>query len=113
MCIRDRPGVHLVALLVGCHRREEPADRVVLGEERSDELARHCGVEDLDVYKRQVLHWDGVASVTASTSASDATATLRLGPAYTPSAAFDGDPATRWVSGRYGSAVGELSLIHI
>ena len=54
-----------------------------------------------------VLHWDGVASVTASTSASDATATLRLGPAYTPSAAFDGDPATRWVSGRYGSAVGE------
>lgn len=54
-----------------------------------------------------VLHWDGVASVTASSSASDATATLRLGPAYTPSAAVDGDPATRWVSGHYGAAVGE------
>ena len=54
-----------------------------------------------------VLHWDGVASVTASSSASDATATLRLSPAYTPSAAVDGDPATRWVSGHYGAAVGE------
>ncbi len=46
-------------------------------------------------------------SVTASSSASDATATLRLGPANGPAAALDGDLRTRWVSGSYGAAVGE------
>ncbi|HET7799941.1 MAG TPA: alpha-(1-_3)-arabinofuranosyltransferase family protein [Humibacillus xanthopallidus] len=53
------------------------------------------------------LHWRGVRSVTASSSASDATATLRLGPGNGPAAALDADLRTRWVSGTYGSAVGE------
>ncbi|MFC8500726.1 alpha-(1-_3)-arabinofuranosyltransferase family protein [Pedococcus sp. NPDC057267] len=55
-----------------------------------------------------VRAWDGdLARVTASSSAADADATLRLGPGTGPAAAVDGDPATAWVSGRYGSAVGE------
>ena len=54
-----------------------------------------------------VLQWRGVASVTASSSASDAGATLRLGPGTGPAAALDGDPLTRWVSGVYGEAVGQ------
>jgi arabinofuranan 3-O-arabinosyltransferase len=53
------------------------------------------------------LRWAGVESVLASSSASDANATLRLGTAYSPAAAVDGDPGTRWVSGRFGRASGE------
>jgi arabinofuranan 3-O-arabinosyltransferase len=53
------------------------------------------------------LSWVGVKGVLASSSASDASATLRLGTAYAPSAALDGDPGTRWVSGQFGQAVGE------
>ena len=49
----------------------------------------------------------GVESVLASSSASDANASLRLGTAYSPAAAVDGDPGTRWVSGRFGRAGGE------
>ena len=56
---------------------------------------------------RTVLRWNGVSSVTASSSAADADATLRIGAGAGPSAALDGDPRTRWVSGRYGSARGE------
>ena len=56
---------------------------------------------------RSVLAWSGIAGVTASSSASDAGATIRLGPGSSPAAAVDGDPTTRWVSGRYLSAVGE------
>jgi arabinofuranan 3-O-arabinosyltransferase len=56
---------------------------------------------------RTALEWQGVRSVTASSSASDAIATLRTGPANGPQAAFDGDPRTRWISGAYGRAVGE------
>lgn len=52
------------------------------------------------------LRWTGVASVLASSSASDANATLRLGTAYSPAAAVDGDPGTRWVSGDFGEAAG-------
>ena len=59
------------------------------------------------------LQWQGVRSVTASSSASDATATLRLGPASGPAAALDGDLRTRWVSGTYGSAVGEWLRIDL
>lgn len=51
--------------------------------------------------------WDGIAGVQASSSASDANATLRLGPANGPAAALDGDPETRWVSGTFGKATGE------
>ena len=54
-----------------------------------------------------VLNWAGVKSVQASSSASDANAGLRLGPAYSPAAALDGDPGTRWVSGTFGKAIGE------
>jgi arabinofuranan 3-O-arabinosyltransferase len=53
------------------------------------------------------LSWAGVHGVLASSSASDAIATLRLGTAYAPAAAVDGDPGTRWVSGQFGQAVGE------
>lgn len=56
---------------------------------------------------RTVLEWQGLRSVTASSSASDATATLRTGPANGPRAAVDGDPRTRWISGTFGRAVGE------
>jgi len=45
--------------------------------------------------------------VTASSSAADADASLRLGAGYSPTAALDGDGATAWVSGRYGSGAGE------
>ena len=54
-----------------------------------------------------VLNWAGVKSVQASSSASDANAGLRLGTAYSPAAALDGDPGTRWVSGTFGKAIGE------
>jgi arabinofuranan 3-O-arabinosyltransferase len=54
-----------------------------------------------------VLQWAGVTSVRASSSASDANAGLRLGTAYSPEAAVDGDPGTRWVSGNFGEATGE------
>ena len=53
------------------------------------------------------LTWDGIERLSASSSASDADATLRLGPGLSPAAAVDGDPATRWVSGRFQRAVGE------
>ena len=53
------------------------------------------------------LGWTGVESVRVSSSASDAKATLRLGTAYSPASAVDGDPGTRWVSGNFGEAVGE------
>jgi arabinofuranan 3-O-arabinosyltransferase len=53
------------------------------------------------------LRWTGVASVRASSSASDANATLHLGTAYSPAGAVDGDPGTRWISGNFGEAIGE------
>ena len=53
------------------------------------------------------LLWTGIEGVRTSSSASDPNATLRLGPAYSPAAALDGDLGTRWVSGGFGEAVGE------
>ncbi|GAA6526722.1 alpha-(1-_3)-arabinofuranosyltransferase family protein [Intrasporangium sp. DVR] len=53
------------------------------------------------------LTWSGVASVRASSSASDAYATLRTGPGQGPQQALDGDDRTRWLSGRFGQATGE------
>lgn len=53
------------------------------------------------------LSWTGVETIRASSSASDANATLHLGTAYSPTAAVDGDPGTRWVSGNFGKAIGE------
>ncbi len=49
----------------------------------------------------------GITDVRASSSAADADATLRLGPGNGPSAAVDGDPMTRWVSGTFGRSSGE------
>ncbi len=49
----------------------------------------------------------GVIDVRASSSAADADASLRTGPGNGPFAAVDGDPATRWISGRFGQARGE------
>lgn len=49
----------------------------------------------------------GLAGVRASSSAADADATLRTGPGNGPFAAVDGDPATRWISGRFGRSAGE------
>ena len=55
-----------------------------------------------------VRRGDGdLVRVSASSSASDANASLRLGPGYGPQAAVDGDPGTAWVSGTFGSSVGE------
>lgn len=54
-----------------------------------------------------VLAWSGVRRVTTSSSASDAYASLRAGPANSPQAALDGDLGTRWLSGTYGEATGE------
>ncbi|MFF0270757.1 alpha-(1-_3)-arabinofuranosyltransferase [Kribbella sp. NPDC004536] len=52
--------------------------------------------------------WDGgIADVRASSSASDADATLRAGPGNGPFAAVDGDPSSRWISGAYGRSSGE------
>ncbi|WP_432950053.1 alpha-(1-_3)-arabinofuranosyltransferase [Kribbella sp. CA-253562] len=52
--------------------------------------------------------WDGgIADVRASSSAADAGATLRTGPGNGPFAAVDGDPSTRWISGRFGRGSGE------
>ena len=51
--------------------------------------------------------WTGLVDVRASSSAADANATLRMGPGNGPAAAVDGDPATRWVSGTYGTSSGE------
>ena len=71
---------------------------------------QHRGVGDYDSDPdpaRTTRTWEGLAAVRASSSAADATASLRLGSGYGPQAALDGDPATRWVSGSYGSGVGE------
>ncbi|TDU86726.1 arabinofuranan 3-O-arabinosyltransferase [Kribbella voronezhensis] len=50
---------------------------------------------------------DGVVDVRASSSASDAGATIRTGPGNGPFAAADGDPSTRWISGLFGHSGGE------
>ncbi|NNM44801.1 alpha-(1-_3)-arabinofuranosyltransferase domain-containing protein [Knoellia koreensis] len=57
---------------------------------------------------QSVRRWDGdLLDVRVSSSASDANATLRIGPGAGPAAAVDGDADTAWVSGRFGVARGE------
>lgn len=56
---------------------------------------------------RSLTTWAGVRRVTASSSASDADASLRVGPSARPGAALDGDLATRWISGRANDGIGE------
>jgi arabinofuranan 3-O-arabinosyltransferase len=50
---------------------------------------------------------DGLVDVRASSSASDANATLWTGPGNGPFAAVDGDPSSRWISGTFGRSSGE------
>lgn len=70
-------------------------------------------VADADAPKTR-RGWQGrLTSVNASSSASDANASLRLGPGYGPQAAVDGDPGTAWVSGRFGRATGEWLELHL
>lgn len=49
----------------------------------------------------------GVRDVTASSSGADPAASLARGTENSPWAAFDGDPRTSWLSGVFGSAVGQ------
>ncbi|HET6295751.1 MAG TPA: alpha-(1-_3)-arabinofuranosyltransferase family protein, partial [Kribbella sp.] len=49
----------------------------------------------------------GISDVRASSSAADPSATIRTGPGNGPSAAVDGDPSTRWISGTFGKSSGE------
>lgn len=52
--------------------------------------------------------WTGdLLNVSASSSAADANATLRRGPASGPAASVDGDTGTSWISGRFGAGDGE------
>lgn len=61
-------------------------------------------------WPRTTQGWDGVRDVKASSSASDAGATLSLGPGFGPASAIDGDPETSWISGRFGGADEEWLL---
>ncbi|MDV3221951.1 alpha-(1-_3)-arabinofuranosyltransferase family protein [Intrasporangium sp.] len=106
--ITDQPRV----LTDGLRRREvnfgEPAHNTSGLLEASDPGRSGRAVIDYAVPgSTSVLEWRGVRSVTASSSASDAYATLRIGPGHGPAQALDGDSRTRWVSGRFGEAVGE------
>ncbi|WP_198663571.1 alpha-(1-_3)-arabinofuranosyltransferase domain-containing protein [Jiangella endophytica] len=60
-----------------------------------------------DLARETVAVVDGVASVTASSSGSDPRATMARGAENSPWAAVDDDLGTSWVSGEYGSAVGQ------
>ena len=52
--------------------------------------------------------WGGaLRGVSASSSAADANASIRIGSGHGPTAAVDGDAGTAWLSGRYASAAGE------
>ncbi|MBD3782390.1 MAG: DUF3367 domain-containing protein, partial [Micrococcales bacterium] len=56
--------------------------------------------------------WTGdLASVSVSSAASDANASLRLGPGYGAQALVDRDPATAWVSGDFGASVGQWAQL--
>lgn len=62
----------------------------------------------VDPTARQVtLRWEGIAGAYASSSGSDAGSFVRTSSGDGPAAALDGDPTTRWTSGRYQQAVGE------
>lgn len=56
---------------------------------------------------RTTLRWEGIRDVSASSSRSDANSLVHTSSGENPGAALDGDPRTRWVSGRYPEAVGE------
>lgn len=60
-----------------------------------------------DPARETVAVVDGIEAVTASSSGSDPRATMARGAENSPWAAVDGDLGTSWVSGEYGSAVGQ------
>lgn len=77
-----------------------PADPGTTGRRVQDYL--------VDPRARQVtLRWEGIAGAEASSSGSDAGSFVRTSSGDGPAAALDGDPTTRWVSGRFQQAVGE------
>ncbi|MBB5789636.1 alpha-(1-_3)-arabinofuranosyltransferase [Jiangella mangrovi] len=66
------------------------------------------GANEMDDAAREtVAVVDGIESVTASSAGSDPRATMARGAENSPWAAVDGDTGTSWVSGEYGSAVGQ------
>ena len=57
--------------------------------------------------------YDGARSIEASSSASDANADYDRSAAHLPFAALDGDPATRWLSGRISRAGDQWWEVHL
>ncbi|TDC46301.1 DUF3367 domain-containing protein [Jiangella ureilytica] len=60
-----------------------------------------------DPSRETVAVVDGIETVTASSAGSDPRSTMARGAENSPWAAVDGDTGTSWVSGDYGSAVGQ------
>jgi arabinofuranan 3-O-arabinosyltransferase len=88
-------------------RATHNTSQVLVADESGRQVRRSLDYVSDDMAGVTTLQWAGVTSVRASSSASDANAGLRLGTAYSPGAAVDGDPGTRWVSGNFGEATGE------
>ncbi|WP_368244343.1 alpha-(1-_3)-arabinofuranosyltransferase family protein [Janibacter sp. Y6] len=109
--LRELPGVVVDGNLRREHgfgRSVDPLSAVMASDDRPSSGRRSWQLISDDGAARTVRGWSrDVASVRASSSASDADAQLRLGPGNGPAAAFDGDPSTRWVSGALGRGPGE------
>jgi len=99
----------------GLQRREvsvgRPAENyspVLTASEQSRQGRRTLGYDVDTTAPSTTRTWDGgVVDIRASSSASDADASLRTGPGNGPFAAFDGDPSSRWISGTFGRSSGE------
>ena len=99
----------------GMQRREvsvgRPAENyspVLTATEDGRQHRRTLGYDDGTATPSTTRTWGGgIADVRASSSASDADATLRTGPGNGPFAAVDGDPSSRWISGTFGRSSGE------
>lgn len=112
---RDRLGTGRTVLVDGNQRREvffgrsqDPYSQVLSATDplrTGRDVATY--VSDHEAPTTDRVWTDELENILTSSSASDANATVRLGPAAGPGAAVDGDPATSWVSGRFGSGVGE------
>ncbi|PRY61527.1 arabinofuranan 3-O-arabinosyltransferase [Knoellia remsis] len=114
----ETPGRYV--LTDGLRRREvnfgEVTDNTspVLGADESPRQDRRVTDYVADPLAAQTTTaWDGIRSVTASTSASDVDATLRAGPSTRPAAALDGDFTTRWISGNADGGVGEWLRVEL
>ena len=104
-----------LAVTDGNHRREVffgratgNSSQVLTAEDDGRTQRRVINYVSDPLSPQTVRRWDGgLRYVTASSSASDANATLRRGLGSGPQAAVDGDPDTAWTSGRYATAAGE------